>query len=163
VVVISAIGALNGIILAGPRVYYAMASDGLAFQWLAAVHPRRQTPYLAIAAQALWSCVLVATNTYRQLFTRVVYTEWIFFALLAAGLFLLRRKAGYRRGFHAPGYPLAPLLFVAASAGIVFNQIRANPRDSIFGLGLILLGLPVYFVWSRLHSESRKATADASH
>jgi APA family basic amino acid/polyamine antiporter len=162
-VVISAIGALNGIILAGPRVYYAMASDGLAFEWLAAIHPRRQTPYLAIAAQALWSCVLVATNTYRQLFTRVVYTEWIFFALLAAGLFLLRRKAGYRPPFRVPGYPLAPLLFVAGAAGIVFNQVQANPSDSVFGLGLILLGLPVYFVWSRLHSKSREATADASH
>jgi basic amino acid/polyamine antiporter, APA family len=161
-VVVSAVGALNGIILAGPRVYYAMASDGLAFQWLAAVHPRRQTPYLAIAAQALWSCVLVATNTYRQLFTRVVYTEWIFFALLAAGLFVLRRHAEYRPAFRAPGYPVAPLVFVAAAAGIVFNQVRANPRDSAFGLGLILLGLPVYFVWSRLRSSSRKVAADAS-
>lgn len=162
-VVVSAIGALNGIILAGPRVYYAIARDGLAFQWLAAVHPRRQTPYLAIAAQALWSCVLVGTNSYRELFTRVVYTEWIFFALLAAGLVLLRRHTDYRPAFRAPGYPLAPLLFVAASAGIVFNQVRANPRDSVFGLGLILVGLPVYFVWSRLHSKSTKVAADASH
>jgi basic amino acid/polyamine antiporter, APA family len=162
-VVISALGALNGIILAGPRVYYAMASDGLAFRWLAAVHPRRQTPYLAIAAQALWSCVLVGTNTYRELFTRVVYTEWIFFALLAAGLFVLRRQPDYRPAFRAPGYPVAPLLFVAAAAGIVFNQVRANPRDSVFGLGLILLGLPVYFVWSRLRLRLKESTADASH
>src|SRR5262249_5193193 len=146
-----------------PRVYYAMASDGLAFEWLAAVHPERQTPYLAILAQALWSCVLVATNTYRQLFTRVVYTEWIFFALLAAGLFLLRRRGDYRPAFRAGGRPVAPVVFVAAAAGIVFNQVRDNPRDSIFGLGLILLGLPGYFVWSRFHSTARKATADASH
>src|SRR5215469_15410287 len=160
-VVLSAAGSLNGIILAGPRVYYAMAQDGLAFRWLAAVHPRRQTPYLAIAAQAVWSCVLVAGNSYRALYTRVVYTEWLFFALLAAGLFVLHRKPGYRPPFRVPGYPLAPLLFVAGAAGIVFNQVRANPGDSVFGLGLILLGLPVYFVWSRLHPKSRKATADA--
>jgi basic amino acid/polyamine antiporter, APA family len=158
-VVISAAGALNGIILAGPRVYYAMASDGLAFRWLSAVHPRRQTPYLAIAAQALWSCALVGTNTYRELFTRVVYTEWLFFALLAAGLFVLRRRPDYRPSFRTPGYPLVPLLFVVVAGGIAFNQIRANPRGSAIGLGLILLGLPVYFVWS--YQRSKKAAAHA--
>jgi APA family basic amino acid/polyamine antiporter len=148
VVVVSALGGLNGIILAGPRVYYAMAQDGLVFRWLGSVHPRRQTPHLAILAQALWSAALVATNSYRQLFTRVVYTEWLFFALLAAGLFVLRRRSGYKPAFLARGYPLIPLLFIVASLGIVFNQIRANPRDSAVGLGLLLLGLPVYFVWS---------------
>src|SRR5438874_524139 len=104
-VVISAVGSLNGIILAGPRVYYAMAEDGLAFRWMGAVHPRRQTPYLAIAAQAVWSSVLVAITSYRKLFTRVVYTEWLFFALLAAGLFLLRRSPDYKPRFLTRGYP----------------------------------------------------------
>lgn len=160
-VVLSAAGSLNGIILSGPRVYYAMAQDGLAFRWLAAVHPQRQTPYLAIAVQAVWSCVLVATNSYRQLFTRVVYTEWIFFALLAAGLFVLRRRDGYRPRLLIYGYPIVPVLFIGASAGIVINQILANPRESAFGLGLILLGLPVYFFVS--HQPVKKATADASH
>ncbi len=147
-VVVSALGGLNGIILAGPRVYYAMAQDGLVFRWLGAVHPRRQTPYLAIVAQALWSSALVATNSYRELFTRVVYTEWLFFALLAAGLFVLRRRSGYKPAFLARGYPLIPILFIVVSLGIVFNQIRADPRNSAMGLGLLLLGLPVYFVWS---------------
>src|SRR5207244_3618418 len=95
-VVFSALGALNGIILAGPRVYYAMARDGLTFRWMGALHPRFQTPHLAIVAQALWSSVLVASNSYRELFNRVVYTEWLFFALLAAGLFVLRRRKEYR-------------------------------------------------------------------
>jgi basic amino acid/polyamine antiporter, APA family len=160
-VVMSAMGALNGIILAGPRVYYAMAQDGLAFRWLGAVDPQRQTPHLAIAAQAGWSCVLVATNSYRELFTRVVYTEWIFFSLLAAGLFVLRRRADYRPRFRTPGFPLSPLLFIIAAGGIVINQLRANPRGSAIGLGLILLGLPVYFVWS--HQHLKKDAADASH
>jgi APA family basic amino acid/polyamine antiporter len=160
-VVISAAGGLNGIILAGPRVYYAMASDDLAFRWLAAVHPRRQTPYLAIAAQALWSCVLVATNSYRELFTRVVYTEWLFFALLAAGLFVLRRRPDYRPAFSTPGYPIVPLLFIVAAAGIAINQIRSDLRGSAIGLGLILLGLPVYLVW--VYQRSRKAVANAYH
>ncbi len=130
-----------------------MAQDGVAFRWLSAVDPKRQTPHLAIAAQAVWSCVLVATNSYRELFTRVVYTEWIFFSLLAAGLFVLRRRADYHPGFRTPGYPLAPLLFIAAASGIVFNQLRADPRGTAIGLGLILLGLPVYFVWSHQQSQ----------
>jgi APA family basic amino acid/polyamine antiporter len=148
-VIFSALGALNGIILAGPRVYYAMAQDGLAFRWMGGVHPRHQTPHLAILAQAVWSSVLVATNSYRELFTRVVYTEWLFFALLAAGLFVLRQRRGYQPVFLARGYPVLPIVFIAASAGIVLNQCAADPRGSGLGLGLLLLGLPVYFVWSR--------------
>jgi basic amino acid/polyamine antiporter, APA family len=79
-VILSAVGVLNGVILAGPRTYFAMAEEGLAFGWLASIHPRFRTPYWAILLQAVWSCVLVATGTYRALFTRVVYTEWLFFA-----------------------------------------------------------------------------------
>lgn len=146
-VIVSAVGSLNGIILAGPRVYYAMAQDGLAFRWLGAVHPRRRTPHLAIAAQALWSAVLVATNSYRQLFTRVVYTEWLFFALLAAGLFVLRRRGGYRPRFLGFGYPLLPAVFIVTSVAIAINQVLADWRSAVFGLGLVLAGLPVYFVW----------------
>ncbi len=162
-VVISALGGLNGIILAGPRVYYAMAQHGLAFNWLGAVHPQRQTPYLAIAAQAVVACVLVATNSYRELFTRVVYTEWLFFALLAAGLFVLRRNSQYKPQFLARGYPLVPILFIAASLGIALNQIRVNPRGSAFGLGLLLAGLPVYFVWTLLQKKSGKARTNADY
>ncbi|HWG50531.1 MAG TPA: amino acid permease [Candidatus Acidoferrales bacterium] len=147
-VVISALGALNGIILAGPRVYYAMAQDRLAFRWLGALDPRRKTPHLAIAAQAFWSSLLVLTSSYRELFTRVVYTEWMFFALLAVGLFVLRRK-GWRPIYLGRAFPVAPLLFIAASAGIAINQIRMNSRDSIIGLGLLLLGVPVYFLTAK--------------
>src|SRR5436305_2551642 len=160
-VVISAVGSLNGIILAGPRVYYAMAEDGLAFRWMGAVHPRRQTPYLAIAAQAVWSSVLVAITSYRKLFTRVVYTEWLFFALLAAGLFLLRRSPDYQPTFLTRGYPLVPALFIVASLGIVMDQCMVDPRSSFMFLGLLLLGLPVYFVWSR--RAPKEATANVHH
>jgi APA family basic amino acid/polyamine antiporter len=161
-VILSALGALNGIILAGPRVYYAMAQDGLAFQWMAAVHPRRQTPYLAIAAQAVCSCVLVATNSYRELFSRVVYTEWLFFALLAVGLFVLHRRGEYHSVFLGRGYPVIPALFIAAALAIASVQAAANPRGSALGLGLLLLGLPVYFVWSRrTTTEPREAASDA--
>lgn len=149
-VVVSAFGALNGIILAGPRVYYAMAQEGQVFRWMGAVHPVRQTPYLAIAAQAVWSCVLVATNSYRSLFGRVVYTEWLFFALLAAGLFLLQRKKEYKPSILTRAYQPVAVLFILVSLGIAVNQCIAAPRDSALGLGLLLLGLPVYFGWSRI-------------
>jgi APA family basic amino acid/polyamine antiporter len=151
-VVISALGALNGIILAGPRVYYAMAQDRLAFRWLGAVDEQRKTPQVAIAAQALWSSLLVATNSYRELFTRVVYTEWMFFALLAFGLFVLRR-GGWRPSYLGRAFPVAPLLFIVTSAGIAINQIRVNPRDSIIGLGLLLLGVPVYFFTAKAKTQ----------
>jgi APA family basic amino acid/polyamine antiporter len=148
-VIVSALGSLNGIILAGPRVYFAMAQDGLAFRWLAAVHPRFQTPHTAILLQAVWSSVLVATGTYRALFTRVIYTEWLFFGLMTLGLFRLRRRADYTPASRVWGYPVAPLLFIAACAAIVINQILADPSESALGLLLVAAGLPVYYLWAR--------------
>jgi basic amino acid/polyamine antiporter, APA family len=148
-VVLSALGAMNGVILAGPRVYLAMARDGLLFRWLGAVHPRFRTPHRALVLQAVWASALVATGSYRALFTRVVYTEWIFFALLAAALFRLRRRPGYAPAYRAWGYPVAPALFVAASAAIVVTQLVAEPVDGAVGLLIVLAGLPVYLVWLR--------------
>src|SRR5262249_3606833 len=104
-VIVSAVGAMTGIILAGPRVYYAMAQDGLLFGWMGAVHPRYRSPHAAIVAQAVWSSALVLTDTYRALFTRVVYTEWIFFGALAVGVLRLRRSPAYAPAFHAWGFP----------------------------------------------------------
>ena len=94
-VIVSSFGAMSGIILAGPRVYYAMAEDGLLFGWMGAIHPRHRTPYVAIAMQAIWSSVLVLTGTYGVIVSRVIYTEWIFFAALALGTMALRRGRGY--------------------------------------------------------------------
>jgi APA family basic amino acid/polyamine antiporter len=148
-VIVSAFGALSGVILAGPRVYFAMARGGLMFRRLAAVHPRFQTPHRAILLQAVVASVLVATGTYRQLFTRVIYTEWIFFAAMALALLWLRHRPDYRPVFCAWGYPLVPLLFVIASAGIVLNQIFADPRESALGLLLVAAGLPIYYLWAR--------------
>jgi APA family basic amino acid/polyamine antiporter len=145
----SAFGALAGLVLAGPRVYHAMARDGALFRWLGAVHPRWHTPHRAIALQAVWACVLVLTGTYRALFTRVIYTEWIFFALMALGLVLARRRPGYRPAYRAPLYPLLPALFIAGSLLVVVIQVLARPAESAVGLGLVLVGLPVYYWWAR--------------
>jgi APA family basic amino acid/polyamine antiporter len=149
VVIISALGALGGVILAGPRVYFAMARDGLLFRWIGKLHPRFQTPHIAIVLQAVWASVLVATGSYRSLFTRVVYTEWIFFALMAAGLFILRRRPAYAPSYRTWGYPLVPIVFIAASAVIAGIQIAAEPMESVTGLLLVMAGLPVYYFWSK--------------
>jgi len=154
-VVLSTLGAMTGIILTGPRVYLAAAHDGLLFRWIGEIHPRFGTPHHAIALQAVWASVLVATGTYRALFTRVVYTEWIFFGLMAAGVFILRRRAGYSPAYRAWGYPLLPLIFIVATAIIVFNQLAADPIESATGLLIVLAGLPIYYLRAaRLNSRT---------
>jgi APA family basic amino acid/polyamine antiporter len=144
---VSSLGGLTGIVLTGPRVYYSMARDGLAFRWLGYIHPRFRTPSHAIAAQAAWASVLAATGAYRQLFTRVIYTEWLFFALMAAGLFVLRRRREYSPAYRTWGYPVVPVVFIAASLTIVVNQLLSDPRDALLGLGMVAVGAPIYYLW----------------
>lgn len=146
-VVVSAFGAINGIILAGPRVYLAMARDGLAFRWMGDVHERFRTPHHAIVAQAIWSSLLVLTGSYRSLFTRVVYTEWIFFGALAIGLLMARGRRGYQPAFRLPAVPAMPVLFVAACVMIVIEHVAAAPMESLVGLSIVAAGLPVYVLW----------------
>jgi APA family basic amino acid/polyamine antiporter len=111
VVAASTFGALNGVILSGPRAYLAMARDRLLVAWAAAIHPRFHTPHRAVLLQAAWAIVLVSTGTYRALFTRVVYTEWIFFAMMAWGLMRLRKRDGYAPAYRVWGYPIVPIVF----------------------------------------------------
>jgi basic amino acid/polyamine antiporter, APA family len=154
-VILSAVGVLNGVILAGPRTYFAMAQEGLAFAWLARIHPRYHTPYWAILLQAVWSCALVATGTYRALFTRVVYTEWLFFAMMTVGLLRLHRRAGYKPAYRAWGFPFVPVVFGAAALVVAGIQIAADPVQAASGLGLVVLGLPVYLFSIRPHAHRR--------
>ena len=153
IVMFSSFGALAGIVLAGPRVYYAMAQDGLLFRWFSELHPRFATPSRAIVLQAVWSSVLVATGTFRALFTRVVYTEWVFFGLMTIGLMLLRRRRDVHRRYSVWGYPVLPIVFIVSSFAIVANTWRSNPRDSAIGMGLVLLGVPVYWLWRKVRGE----------
>jgi APA family basic amino acid/polyamine antiporter len=144
VVALSALGAVNGVILAGPRVYLAMARDRVAPAWLGAIHETHRTPHRAIVVQAIWASVLASTWNYSALVMQVVYTEWIFFALMAAGLIVLRRRPGYLPRFRVPFHPVIPVLFILASLYIVIDQIIATPRNAIVGLLLVLVGWPVY-------------------
>src|SRR5687767_8465249 len=155
-VMFSAFGALNGIVMMGPRVYYQIAQDGRMLRWFNHLDPTFHTPDRAIVLQAIWASVLVATGTYRALFTRVVYTEWIFFALMVAGLFVLRRRPGYAPSYRAWGYPVLPALFIAASSLIVVNQIVSDPWESATGLGLVAIGWPVYYLWARRKQKEHR-------
>jgi APA family basic amino acid/polyamine antiporter len=149
-VILSTMGAMTGIILAGPRVYLAMAQDGVLFKWAGALHPTYRTPHIAIALQGAWSVVLVLTGSYRALFTRVIYTEWIFFALVAASLFFLRKRPDYKPQYRLWGFPLLPGIFVVSSLAIVAHEIMKAPKSSLTGLALVAAGLPVYWIWIRL-------------
>jgi APA family basic amino acid/polyamine antiporter len=124
-----------------------MANDGLFVEWAAALHPRFGTPARAIILQGLWACALVMTDTYRGLFTRVVYTEWIFFGLLAVGVFLLRRRPDYAPPFRMPWAPALTLGFAASCVAIVVNQVVSDPMNSLIGLAAVAAGLPVYYFW----------------
>jgi basic amino acid/polyamine antiporter, APA family len=150
-VILSAVGSLTGIILTGPRMYYAMANDGLAPRALTRIHPRFRTPWVAIVAQGIWASALAATGAYRELFTRVIYTEWLFFALMAAGLFVLRRRPDYQPPYRTWGYPLVPLIFIAASLFIVVHQVTVDAWEALIGLGFVALGVPVYYYLSHAH------------
>jgi APA family basic amino acid/polyamine antiporter len=132
-VILSATGVLNGVILAGPRTYYAMAQEKLAFRWLGEMRH-------AIVLQAVWSCALVATGTYRALFTRVIYTEWLFFALMAVGLMRLMQRV-----------TVVPAVFACAAVVVAAIQIAADPVQAATGLGIVMLGLPVYHYWHVHH------------
>jgi APA family basic amino acid/polyamine antiporter len=148
-VIVSSFGGVSGIILAGPRVYLAMADDRLLFRWMGALHPRYRTPHLAIVAQAIWAAVLIWTGTYGVIVSRVVYTEWIFFGALALGTIRFRKSSQYAPAFRAAGFPIVPIAFAAICLAIVVNQILSDPRNSGSGLALVAAGLPVYFVWTR--------------
>jgi basic amino acid/polyamine antiporter, APA family len=145
-VMMSSFGALTGIVLTGPRLYYSMARDGLAPRRIDYVHPRFRTPSRAILLQAGWSMVLAATGAYRELFTRVVYTEWLFFAMMAGGLFVLRRRADYAPAYRTWGYPVVPIVFMLSAVAIVVNQFFSTPFQAASGLGLVAIGVPIYYL-----------------
>ncbi len=156
-VLFSAFGGLSGLVLTAPRVYQRMAEDGLAFRWLGAIHSRWHTPHRALLLQALWAALLVATGSYRELVARVVYTEWIFFAVLAFGLLRLRRRPDYRPAWRLPGAPAVVALFIVTALAVAGEEVAARPGPRVAGLALVAAGIPVYMYWS-----SRRARKGAA-
>jgi APA family basic amino acid/polyamine antiporter len=148
-IAISTFGFLNLAILAPTRVYFAMARDGAFVPALARLHPRFQTPAAAIVLQSTWAIVLTLTGTYGDLLNTVVFADWIFFGLTVAGLFVLRRRLPATDGFCTPLYPLMPALFVLVAIIVVFSVVSTDPWRSAAGAGLLLLGVPVYYLFKK--------------
>jgi APA family basic amino acid/polyamine antiporter len=146
VALVAMFSAANSILLTSPRVYFAMARDGLFFRHLAEVHPRFSTPAVSIVVTALWAALLAVSGTFEQLLTYVIFAGWIFYGLGAAALFVYRKREP-ATPFHTPGYPVTTALFVASAVFIVFNTLVTQPREALFGTGIVLLGLPAYLFW----------------
>jgi basic amino acid/polyamine antiporter, APA family len=135
-----------------------MARDRLFFKQLAVIHPRFGTPAFAVITMSVWAMVLAASGTFDQLLTYVVFTGWLFYALGAASIFSYRRKQPDAvRPFRVPGYPITPLLFVAAAAAIVLNAVFTQTGRAGIGMGIVLTGAPAYLVW---RSRMRRLDAD---
>lgn len=147
-ILVSIFSATNGLTITAPRVYYAMARDGVFFRRLSEVHPRYGTPAISILAGTAWAMVLAASGTFEQLLTYVVFVGWIFYALGAVCVFVLRRtQPDAERPFRVPGYPWTPLLFTIAATALVANTIVTQPGRAAVGIAVVLLGVPVYYVW----------------
>jgi len=144
-------------------VYYAMAADGLFFPALAKLHPAYRTPAVAIAVQTTWSCILALSGSYGQLLNYVVFADWIFFALTVSTIIVFRHTVPLSSrsplSFRAPGYPLLPVLFVAAAAAIVLSVVWADPESASRGALLVAAGIPLFY-W--FVTQKRKATKTTS-
>jgi APA family basic amino acid/polyamine antiporter len=158
-ILFSILGAANSNMLCSPRVFYAMAADKLFFRKLAAVHPRFLTPHVSIIAMGLWALALSLSGTFEQLFTYVIFGQWIFFGLTAAAVFILRKKApDLPRPYKTWGYPVTPAIFVLAALLISINSLVNQFWNAFAGLAIIFLGLPAYFYW---HGRKRRIAAPA--
>lgn len=147
-VIISTFGFLNLALMTAPRVYYAMARDGLFFETVARVSPRSHVPVAAIATQGVLAALFTLGNAYNRLVGYAVFADWIFFALAGAALMVFRRtRPDAPRPYRAPLYPVLPLVFTLAGAGIVANMFIADTRNALIGSAIIAAGVPVYFAW----------------
>ena len=145
-VVISTLGCNAAAVLAGARLLFAMARDGVFLPFAAAVHPRFRTPHIALVALGSWASLLALSGSYEQLFTYVMFASTLLHAIGAFGVFRLRRlKPDLPRPYRVWGYPIVPIVYMAASAAVVLNTLIERPRESLAGLGFLALGVPVYW------------------
>lgn len=151
-ILISTLGSNNGIVFTSARIPYAMAKDGEFFAWAGRVHPTFAVPTTALIAQGVWSALLTLTGTYNQLLTYVVFVGFLFYAMSAVAVIVLRRREpGLHRPYRAWGYPLTPLVFIAFSGYLIWNTIVEQPVESAIGTGLLVLGLVFYYLlgWNK--------------
>jgi basic amino acid/polyamine antiporter, APA family len=153
-VVVSTFGCDAAAILAGARLLFAMARDGVFLPAAAKVHPVYRTPHVAIVALSAWSAVLALSGTYEQLFTYVMFSSILLHMIGAIALFRLRRtRPDHPRPYRVWGYPYVPAVFILASTAFVLNTLREKPAESFAGLGLLALGLPVYWYFKGVSSK----------
>lgn len=149
-ILFSILGAANQSMLCSPRVYFAMARDGLFFKRVAECHPKFLTPHISIVAISAWSIVLSLSGTFEQLFTYVIFGQWIFFGLTVAAVIVLRKKRpDLERPYKTWGYPVTPVIFIAASLFIAVSSLIGQFKNAMGGLGIICLGIPAYLYWKR--------------
>lgn len=158
-ILVSILGSMNGLVLAGPRVYYAMARDNAFPRFFGHLSDHYRTPMLALIVQGVWSAVLALSGSYEQLFTDI-FSAWIFYGLAVAAVLVLRRtQPQLERPFRVSGYPWVSLLFCAAAIGLVFSTIVERPAGAAIGLGLIATGIPVYLFLVRSTKVEVKETS----
>ncbi len=158
IILLSIIGTINGCFLTSPRIYFAQARDGLFFSKFGEVHPRFSTPAFSIVAQAIWAVILLLSGTYETLLDYAMFALWISYALMVAGMMVLRRKQPQlERPYRMWGYPVTPLLFLAVAVWFLGNTLIEKPGPSVAGLLLIATGVPVYFVWRKSNRRSPEA------
>jgi APA family basic amino acid/polyamine antiporter len=148
-ILISTFGCANGMTLAGARVYYAMSQDGLFFKSVGKLHPRYKTPVAGLLIQGAWTVLLCVSGSYGQLLDYIIFAELVFYILTIAGLFVLRvKQPNAPRPYKALGYPLLPALYIVMAAWICIVLLRYKPQYTWPGLVLVLLGIPVYLLWT---------------
>jgi APA family basic amino acid/polyamine antiporter len=151
---ISMFAALNGSILSGARVPYALARGGYFFAPMARVNQKHHTPAAAIMGLSAWGMVVVLSGTYDQLLDYVIFASWLLYGMTTATVLVLRRKSpDLARPYRTIGYPVVPVLFVAMSIAVVLSALYNSPRESLLGLILIFTGLPFYFHWRKQHQR----------
>jgi amino acid transporter len=150
VVMISTFGSVNGSMLVNPRIFFAMAEDRLFFQSMARMHPRYQTPHVAIILTAVLGVYFVLTRTFEQLADTFVLTMWPFYALSVAAVYRLRRvRPDLERPYRVIGYPFVPAIFILGAVYLIVNALVTDPLWTSVTFGIVLLGIPVYLVMFR--------------
>lgn len=163
IILFSIMGAANGHVLTGPRVYYAMAKDGLFFRKMADVHPKYRTPHVSILVVGGWSILLSLSGTFEQLLRYVVFGHWIFMGLAVAAVVILRKKRpDLPRPYRTLGYPVTPALFVLAALFVTVNALIGAFWNSFAGLLIIALGIPAYLYWNKKRGGRRAAPCPLS-
>jgi APA family basic amino acid/polyamine antiporter len=159
-ILLSSFGCNNGLILSGARVYYAMAKDGLFFRSVSKLHPTYKTPAVSLMVQMVWTCILCLSGTYGQLLDYIIFAVLVFYILTIVGLFILRRThPNAERPYRAIGYPVLPAVYIVMALFIDVVLLRYKPQYTWPGLGIVLLGIPVYFLWSRRSGVTASGSA----